>query len=66
MLWNAIKNINRNISNKTNRSKLQEIYLEAKQNGRYPINIQQRLFEIYIQKRLINEAFGILHEIASN
>jgi hypothetical protein len=52
--------------NKTNRLKLEEIYFDAKQDGRYPISIQQRLLEIYIQKRLINEALNIFKEINAN
>lgn len=51
---------------KTNRSKLEEIYQEAKQDGRYPINLQRRLLDVYIQKKSIQSAFAILHEIFSN
>ena len=51
---------------KTNRSKLEQIYQEAKQDGRYPINLQQRLLDIYIQKKSIPQTFTLLHEIHSN
>ncbi len=51
---------------KTNRSKLEQIYQEAKQDGRYPFNLQQRLLDIYIQKKSIQQAFTLLHEIFSN
>jgi hypothetical protein len=39
---------------KIDRSKLEEIYSDAKQNGRYPISIQ---------KRLIDQALNIVKEI---
>jgi hypothetical protein len=51
---------------KTKRSKLEQIYQEAKQDGRYPANLQQRLLDIYIQKKSIQQAFTLLHEIFSN
>jgi hypothetical protein len=51
---------------KTNRKKLEQIYQEAKQDGRYPINLQQRLLDIYIQKKSIQQTFTLLHEIHSN
>jgi hypothetical protein len=51
---------------KTNRLKLEEIYQEAKQDGKYPFNLQQRLLDIYIQKKSIQQIFTLLHEIFSN
>ncbi|CAF0909776.1 unnamed protein product [Adineta steineri] len=51
---------------KANRSKLEQIYQEAKQDGRYPFNVQQRLLNIYIQKKSIQQAFTLLHEMVSN
>ena len=48
---------------KSTRTELEEVYLDAKRDGRYPIGIQQRLFEIYIQERLINEAVNLLKEM---
>ncbi len=51
---------------KTNRTKLEEIYQEAKQDGKYPFNLQQRLLDIYIQKKSTQQAFTLLHEIFSN
>jgi len=51
---------------KTTRSKLEEIYQEAKQDGKYPFNLQQRLLDIYIQKKSIQKAFTLLHEIFSS
>lgn len=52
--------------NKLNRTKLEEIYSEAKENQRYPISIQNRLLDIYIRKQLPDEAMTILKEIHSN
>ncbi len=51
---------------KTNRSTLEKIYQEAKQDGKYPFNLQQRLLDIYIQKKSIQQAFTLLHEFHSN
>lgn len=51
---------------KTKLNKLEAIYQEAKQDGRYPFNLQQRLLDIYIQKKSIQQAFSLLHEIFSN
>jgi hypothetical protein len=51
---------------KTNRSTLEQIYQEAKQDGKYPFNLQQRLLDIYIQKKSTQQAFALLHEIFSN
>lgn len=51
---------------KTTRRKLEEIYSEAKRDGRYPISIQQRLLDIYIKKQLINPAVDILKEMIDN
>ena len=54
------------LSNKTNQSKLEAVYSEAKEDKRYPISVQKRLLNIYIQKKLINKALEILREISSN
>ena len=54
------------LNQKTTRKKLEEIYFEAKRDGRYPISIQQRLLDIYIQKQLINQAVDILKEMIEN
>lgn len=51
---------------KTNRTKLEEIYQEAKQDGRYPINLQRRLLDLHIQKKSTDKAFALLREIFSN
>ena len=51
---------------KTKRTKLEQIYQEAKQDGRYPYDVQERLLEIYTQKKSVTQAFAILHEIVSN
>lgn len=51
---------------KTKLSKLEEIYQEAKQDRKYPFNLQQRLLDVYIQKKSIQQAFSLLHEIFSN
>jgi hypothetical protein len=51
---------------KTNRVKLEKIYQEAKQDGKYPFNVQSRLLDVYIQKKSIEQAFTLLHEIVSN
>lgn len=54
------------LKRKTTRTNLEEIYHDARQDGRYPIRIQQRLLEIYIQKRLSNQAMDILKEMIDN
>jgi hypothetical protein len=51
---------------KTSRSNLEQIYQEAKQDGKYPFNLQQRLLSVYIQKKSIQQAFTLLHEMVSN
>jgi hypothetical protein len=51
---------------KTSRSKLEQIYQEAKQDGKYPFILQQRLLNVYIQKKSIQQAFSLLHEMVSN
>ena len=51
---------------KTNRVKLEEIYQEAKQDGRHPVNLQRRLLDLHIQKKSTEKAFALLHEISSN
>ncbi|CAF4575672.1 unnamed protein product [Rotaria sp. Silwood1] len=51
---------------KTNRQQLEELYEEAKQDGKYPFNLQQRLLDNYIQKKSIQKAFTLLHEMVSN
>jgi hypothetical protein len=51
---------------KTNQSKLEEIYQEAKHDGRHPINLQLRLLDIYIQKKSTQQIFALLHEISFN
>ncbi|CAF4188355.1 unnamed protein product [Rotaria sp. Silwood2] len=51
---------------KANRQQLEELYQEAKQDGKYPFNLQQRLLDNYIQKNSIKKAFTILHEMVSN
>ena len=51
---------------RTSRAKLEQIYDEAKQDGRYPLVVQQRLLDIYIQKKSIQQSFKILHEMIAN
>jgi hypothetical protein len=51
---------------KTNQSKLEQIYQEAKQDGRHPINLQLRLLDLYIQKKSTQQAFTLLHGISFN
>ena len=51
---------------RTNRAKLEQIYQEAKQDGKYPFNLQQRLLNVYVQKKSPQQAFALLHEIHSN
>ena len=50
----------------TNQSKLEQIYQEAKQDGRHPITLQLRLLDLYTQKKSTQKAFALLHEIASD
>lgn len=50
---------------RTSRTKLEQIYQEAKQDGRYPYDVQRRLLDIYAQRRSIPQAFSILHEITA-
>jgi hypothetical protein len=50
----------------TNQSKLEQIYQEAKQDGRHPISLQLRLLDLYIQKKSTQQAFALLHEIFSD
>lgn len=54
------------LKQKSTRKKFEEIYSEAKRDGRYPIHIQQRLLDIYIDKQLINQAVDILKEMIDN
>ncbi|CAF3583271.1 unnamed protein product [Rotaria sordida] len=51
---------------KVNRQQLEELYQEAKQDGKYPLNLQQRLLDNYIQKKSLQKAFTLLHEMVSN
>lgn len=51
---------------RTNRTKLEQIYQEAKQDGRYPFDVQRRLLDIYIQRRSISQGFSLLHEMISH
>ena len=50
---------------KTSRTKLEKIYQEAKQDGRYPSFLQRRLLDIYTQKKYTQQAFTLLHEMVS-
>jgi len=51
---------------RANRSKLEEIYQEAKQDGKHPTDLQKRLLDLYVQKKSVRRAFTLLHEIYSN
>lgn len=51
---------------KITRTKLEEIYVEAKENERYPISIQKRLLDVYIQKKLVEQSMTIFQEIQAN
>ena len=51
---------------RTSRAKLEQIYEEAKQDGRYPPDVQQRLLDLYVQKKSIPQSFKTLHEMVSN
>ncbi|CAF0853707.1 unnamed protein product [Didymodactylos carnosus] len=44
---------------------LEQIYAEAKQDGRHPLLIQEQLIDIYTARSHIHEAFAILNEIVS-
>lgn len=51
---------------KIGRTKLEELYQEAKQDGKYPVNVQQRLLDLYMQKKSMEKAFTLLREMTSN
>jgi hypothetical protein len=51
---------------KINRTKLEEIYQDAKRDNRYPFDVQQQLLNAYIQKNSLDKAIGILHEIVDH
>lgn len=51
---------------RANRTTLEKIYQEAKQDGRYPYEVQRRLLDIYTQRKSIEQAFGIFREIVSH
>lgn len=51
---------------RANRQQVEELYQEAKQDGKYPFSLQERLLDIYTRKKAIQQAFTLLHEITSN
>jgi hypothetical protein len=51
---------------RASRTKLEQIYDEAKHDGRYPPDVQHRLLDIYVQKKSIQQSFKMLHEMISN
>ncbi|CAF1637026.1 unnamed protein product [Rotaria magnacalcarata] len=50
---------------KADRQQLEELYQEAKQDGKHPFNLQQRLLDDYMQRKSLKKSFTLLREMVA-